>query len=263
MMQNNNHKTSHQPPTIHFGIITLFPDIFDSLNHGITGKAIANRKVMLSYYNLIDFTKTYGKRADDKPYGGGPGMILRYEPIRDAIVQAKKDLGQSTKIIYMSPQGNLLEHSTSKEYARLEENLIIICGRYEGIDQRIIDEFVTCEISLGDYIVSCGDIAAIVFIDSIIRQIEGILGNDESSQSDSLSNGLLEYPQYTRPAKVDGMEVPKVLLDGNHQEIEKWRNEQSIISTWKKRPDLLPKAKLSTVQNHFLSSLQKKNLGDQ
>ena len=217
-----------------FDVLTLFPEMFNCLNESITGRAIKNGKIDINLVNIRDFSNNKHKKVDDTPYGGGAGMVMMPDVVYRAY-QSVKDT--NTKVIYMTPQGRTLDQRKVEKLSK-EEHLIILCGHYEGIDQRVIDKIVDEEISIGDYVLTGGEIPAVVLIDSVSRYVDGVLKKD-SIKEESFSNGLLEYPQYTRPEVFEGEKVPEILLSGNHQEINKWRKEQSFEITKKKRPDLL------------------------
>lgn len=217
-----------------FDVLTLFPEMFEPLRQSIIGKAIEKKLIDLNLVNIRDFSKDKHKKVDDTPYGGGAGMVMRPDVVYDAYQSVKEE---KAKIIYMSPQGKRLNQQIVEKLSK-ESHLIILCGHYEGIDQRVLDEIVDEEISIGDYILTGGEIPAMVLIDSVSRYVEGVLKQD-SIQEESFSNGLLEYPQYTRPEIFEGKSVPEILLSGHHQNIEKWRKERSLEITKKKRPDLL------------------------
>ena len=217
-----------------FDALTLFPEMFEPLRESIIGKAIEKKLINLNLVNIRDFSKDKHKKVDDTPYGGGAGMVMRPDVIYDAYQSVKQE---KAKVIYMSPQGKTLNQQMVEDLSK-ESHLIILCGHYEGIDQRVIDEIVDEEISIGDYVLTGGEIPAMVLIDSVSRYIEGVLKQD-SIQEESFSNGLLEYPQYTRPEIFEGKIVPEILLSGHHQNIEKWRKDRSFEITKKKRPDLL------------------------
>lgn len=220
------------------GIVTLFPDMFRAISEtGITRTAIANGLLQLQFWNPRDFASNKHKAVDDRPYGGGPGMVMQVQPVREAIQAAKKDRPLS-KVIYLSPQGCTLDQKAVCRFAK-EENLIFLTGRYEGIDERLIELEVDEEWSLGDYVLSGGELAAMVMIDAITRWIPGALGNEYSAVEDSFVKGLLDYPHYTRPETIFGLQVPAVLLEGNHKQIARWRLKQQLGRTWKRRPDLL------------------------
>ena len=217
-----------------FDVLTLFPEMFEPLRQSIIGKATEKKLIDLNFINIRDFSKDKHKKVDDTPYGGGAGMIMRPDVVYDAYQSVKEE---KAKVIYMSPQGKTLNQQMIEDLSK-ESHLIILCGHYEGIDQRVLDEIVDEEISIGDYVLTGGEIPAMVLIDSVSRYVEGVLKQD-SIQEESFSNGLLEYPQYTRPEIFNGKAVPEILLSGHHQNIEKWRKERSLEITKKKRPDLL------------------------
>ena len=217
-----------------FDVLTLFPEMFESMKQSIIGKAQEKELIKINLINIRDFSKDKHKKVDDTPYGGGAGMVMMPDVVFDAYKSAKTD---KSKVIYMSPQGKKLNQKMIEELSN-QEHLIILCGHYEGIDQRVLDKIMDEEISIGDYVLTGGEIPAMVLIDSVSRSVEGVLKQD-SIKEESFSNGLLEYPQYTRPEIFEGIKVPEVLLSGNHQNIEKWRKEKSLEITKKKRPDLL------------------------
>ena len=217
-----------------FDVLTLFPEMFEIVHQSIIGKAIEKDLINIQITNIRDFSKDKHKKVDDTPYGGGAGMIMKPDVVYDAYKSVKDE---HAKVIYMSPQGEKLNQKKVEELAK-ESHLIILCGHYEGIDQRVLDKIVDEEISIGDYVLTGGEIPAMVLIDSVSRYVEGVLKED-SIKEESFSNGLLEYPQYTRPEVFEGMKVPEVLLSGHHENIEKWRKEKSLEITRKKRPELL------------------------
>ena len=217
-----------------FDVLTLFPEMFEILNQSIIGKAIEKELIDINLINIRDFSKDKHKKVDDTPYGGGAGMVMKPDVVYDAY-QSIKD--RNAKVIYMSPQGKPLNQKKVEELSK-ENHLIILCGHYEGIDQRVLDKIVDEEISIGDYVLTGGEIPAMVLIDSVSRYVVGVLKED-SIKEESFSNGLLEYPQYTRPEIFEGMKVPEILLSGHHENIEKWRKEKSLEMTKKKRPDIL------------------------
>ena len=237
---------------MNFTFISLFPEIIrSSLNESITKRAIEKSLISFETINPRDYLKTK-ERIDDKVYGGGPGMLLKSEPLMKAIDDATSKFDKSeSKIIYLSPKGKPFTQETAETLA-LEKNIIFICGRYEGIDQRIIDHYVDDEISIGDYVLSGGELPALVVFDAITRNIEGVLGDDSSLEQESFSGGLLEYPQYTRPEKMKLGDVPKELLSGNHAVIEQWRKKQMLGITSSRRKDLLEKIKLSPEEKALL-----------
>ena len=224
-------------------VVTLFPDMFNAITqHGVTGRACEKKLFHLNIWNPRDFTHDNYRTVDDSPYGGGPGMVMKIQPLEDAIVNAKKRQQQlgidKPEVIYLSPQGQRLNHHLVTRLSHAP-GIILLCGRYEGIDERLIERQVDTEISIGDYVLSGGELAAMVLIDCIIRLIPGSLGDPESAHRDSFVNGLLDYPHYTRPESYNGSDVPEVLLSGNHANIHRWRLQQALGKTWLKRPDLL------------------------
>ncbi len=219
-----------------FSILTLFPEMFSALDESIIGRAKENKLIDINVINIRDFSKDKHKKVDDTPYGGGAGMVI----MPDVVYNAYKSINDDkAKVIYLSPQGKVFNQSKVKQLSK-EEHLILLCGHYEGIDQRVIDEIVDEEISIGDYVLTGGELPAMVLIDSISRYIKGVL-SEESIEEESFSDGLLEYPQYTRPEKFLGKEVPEVLKSGHHEKINKWRKEKSLEITRVKRPDLIIK----------------------
>lgn len=219
-----------------FDVLTLFPQMFEPVYQSIIGKAQENKVIDINLIDIRDFSKDKHKKVDDYPYGGGAGMVIR----PDVVYDAYKSINiKSAKTIYLSPQGKVLTQEKVKELSK-EEHIVLLCGHYEGIDQRVLDEIVDEEISIGDYVLTGGELPAMVLIDSVSRYIEGVI-NQESTNEESFSNGLLEYPQYTRPESFLNKKVPEVLLSGHHSNIEKWRHEKSIENTKNKRPELLKK----------------------
>ena len=217
-------------------VLTLFPEMFDALNCSLTGKAREKGLYELSCHNIRDYTLDKHKKCDDTPFGGGAGMVMTPQPIHDCIMAV--DPQHSAKRIYMSPRGKVLTQQFVKELSN-EQHLLLLCGHYEGVDQRVLDLDIDMELSIGDYVLSGGEIPAMVVIDSVLRYVPDVLGNSESTVDESFSQALLEYPQYTRPQEFLGMQVPEVLVSGNHANIEKWRKMQSLEITRKVRPDLL------------------------
>ena len=217
-----------------FDILTLFPEMFAPIEQSIIGRAKEKKLIDINLVNIRDFSNNKHNKVDDTPYGGGAGMVMMPDVVYRAYQSVKSD---NAKVIYMSPPGNTLDQKKVKDLSK-EEHLIILCGHYEGIDQRVIDKIVDEEISIGDYVLTGGEIPAMVLVDSVSRYVDGVLSEDSTSE-ESFSNGLLEYPQYTRPENFEGMKVPEVLLSGHHENIEKWRKEKSYEITKQKRPDLL------------------------
>ena len=217
------------------GVITLFPQMLDTLRSGgITARALEKGLVELSSWNPRDFSDNKYQRVDDRPYGGGPGMVMQVKPLRAAIKQAVGSLGTDTKVIYLSPQGRRLDQA-GVETLLTYKSLLLVAGRYEGIDERIIEHDIDEEWSIGDYVLSGGELAAMVIIDALTRQLPGALGNELSASEDSFVNGLLDHPHYTRPVEIDGQKVPDILLSGNHAEIAKWRHQQALNRTQQRK----------------------------
>ena len=233
---------------MHFHILTLFPEmVCDGLHTSVIGRAADQGLLSIHAVNIRDYTENKHGKVDDYPYGGGAGMLMQSQPVYDAYkaVADKIDSGTSkVRVIYLSPQGKLFTQQMASELAK-EENLIFLCGHYEGIDERVLEEIVTDEVSIGNYVLTGGELAAMVMIDAISRLVPGVLGNQDSGVAESLEGSLLEYPQYSRPEYWHGKQVPAVLMSGHHANIARWRREQSIVRTAKKRPELLEKAQLS------------------
>jgi len=225
-------------------ILTLFPEMFEPiLGTSILGRAKEKGILTINPINIREFAKNKHRQTDDYPYGGGPGMVMSPQPLFDAFYHVL-DGSPDAKVIYFTPQGKTLNQEMAKEYAR-QSHLVLLCGHYEGVDQRVIDRFVDEEISIGDYVLTGGELPSMVFIDCVSRLIPGVLGSDLSAQDESFSNGLLEYPHYTRPQTYEGMSVPEVLLSGHHEKIDRWRKKESLRNTLIKRPDLLEGADLT------------------
>ncbi|MCD7865679.1 MAG: tRNA (guanosine(37)-N1)-methyltransferase TrmD [Clostridiales bacterium] len=228
-----------------FHILTLFPEMVrQGLETSIIGNAVRKGIVELDPVNIRDYTADRHKKVDDYPYGGGAGMVMQAQPVYDAWQAVAASVGYQPRCIYLTPQGRRFDQSMAKELAG-EEDLILLCGHYEGVDERVLEEIVTDQVSIGDYVLTGGELPAMVMVDAISRMIPGVLTNDESGSTESLEGGLLEYPQYSRPAEWMGREVPQVLLSGDHQKIEEWRHEQSVLRTLRYRPELLESADLS------------------
>ncbi len=236
---------------MNFKVITLFPEIVLSLaKFGVVGRAIENKLASLEVLNPRDFSSDPNRRVDDRPYGGGPGMVMQFEPLQKTIQKTQENTN-SSRVICLSAQGKPFQHT---DVGRLNAyaNLILLAGRYEGIDERLIDAEVDEEISIGDIVVSGGELPAMLMLDALIRHIPGALGHDESAQQDSFVDGLLDCPHYTRPESINELSVPKVLLGGDHQAIQKWREKQSLGRTFQRRPDLIEKLELTDEQNALL-----------
>ncbi|BDA61555.1 tRNA (guanosine(37)-N1)-methyltransferase TrmD [Shewanella xiamenensis] len=235
------------------GVITLFPDMFRAVtDFGVTGRAVKNGLLELHTWNPRDFTHDRHSTVDDRPYGGGPGMLMMVQPLRDAIHAAKAAAGEEAKVIYLSPQGRKLDQQGVTELAK-SSRLILVCGRYEGIDERIIQTEVDEEWSVGDYVLSGGELPAMTLIDAVSRLVPGVLGKQASAEQDSFSDGLLDCPHYTRPESLDGLDVPAVLLSGNHEQIRLWRLQQSLGRTFLRRPELFENLALTDEQSTLLA----------
>jgi tRNA (guanine37-N1)-methyltransferase len=229
-------------------LITLFPEMFNAItDYGISGRAVNQGLLEISSFDPRDFTDDPHATVDDRPYGGGPGMVMMIEPLRKAISAAKDWIQGEPLVVYLSPQGKVLQQIAVNQFAT-QQSLILIAGRYEGIDERLIELEVDQEWSIGDYVLSGGELPAMVFIDALIRQLPGALGHKESASQDSFADGILDCPHYTRPDKYEGLDVPEVLLSGNHEKIRQWRLKQSLLRTKQRRPDLLDKLELNDEQ---------------
>ena len=240
-----------------FAVVSIFPEMFSALTeYGVTGRAIDKGLIEVELFNPRDFTHDKHRTVDDRPFGGGPGMVMKVQPLVDAIAAAKEFAGLGAKVIYMSPQGRPLTQQGVQQLSQYS-NLVLVAGRYEGIDQRVIDTLIDEEWSLGDYVLSGGELAAMTFIDAISRLIPEVLGHELSAVEDSFTDGLLDCPHYTRPEVYDDLSVPSVLLSGNHKEIHKWRLTQALGKTWLQRPDLLEKLELSEEQQILLEEFKK------
>lgn len=238
---------------MHLGVITLFPEMLNAVTEfGVTGRAVSKGQLTLRSWNPRDFTTDKHRTVDDRPYGGGPGMVMKVEPLLKAIHAAKKELEQPVKVIYLSPQGKRLDQSALNQLAK-QSSLILVAGRYEGIDERLIQKEIDEEWSIGDYVLSGGELAAMVMIDGMARLLPGVLGDAESAVQDSFMDGLLDHPHYTRPEKLNNESVPATLLGGDHEAIRKWRLKQSLGRTWLRRPDLLTDKTLSAEQKALLA----------
>ena len=234
-----------------FDILTLFPEMFEPIKQSIIGRAVENNLIDINITNIRDFSKDKHKKVDDTIYGGGAGMLIKPNVVYDSFCSVKSD---KSKVIYMSPQGKVLCQEKVEELSK-EEHLIILCGHYEGIDNRVLDKIVDEEISIGDYVLTGGEIPAMVLIDSVSRYIDGVLSN-ASTEEESFSKGILEYPQYTRPEIFEGMEVPEVLKSGHHENIKKWRRKEALKNTFYKRPELLEKQDLTEEERKEIETLK-------
>lgn len=244
-------------------IITLFPGMFDALTEfGITSRAINNRHLALRYWNPRDFTEDRHRTVDDRPYGGGPGMVMKTEPLERALDDIIQKHDDRRPVICLSPQGRRLDHKQVIDLTQ-HSGLILLAGRYEGIDERFITSRVDLELSIGDFVLTGGELPAMVLVDAIARQLEGVLGNEQSAKADSFVDGLLDCPHYTRPEEYKGQIVPEVLLSGDHAAIERWRMKQSLGRTWLRRPDMLDKADLNEEQQLLLNEFKHEHDGSQ
>ena len=236
-------------------ILTLFPQmVLDGLRTSILGRAEEKGILSLEAVNIRDFSENKHNRVDDAPYGGGAGLVMQPGPVYSAYRSVADKLSKQPRVIYLTPQGRVFHQSMAEELSK-EEDLIFLCGHYEGIDERVLEMIVTDNISIGDYVLTGGELAAMVVIDSIARLVPGVLHNDESAEFETFHDSLLEYPQYTRPEEFMGKKVPQVLLSGHHGNVDKWRREQSVIRTAKARPDLLAKAELTEKEKELLKTL--------
>ncbi len=233
-------------------VLTLFPEMFNSLNYSIIGRAIDSSLISINYINIRDFSQDKHNRVDDYPYGGGPGMVMKPGPIYRALESVKT---KDSRVVYLTPKGKVFNQSIANELSS-EQHLVLLCGHYEGIDNRIIEHYIDDEISIGDYVLTGGEIASMVVIDSVARLIPGVLGKDESYIDESHYNGLLEYPQYTRPRIFNGSEVPDVLISGNHKKIDEWRKKQSLKVTYLNRIDLLNMKSFSEEEKKLLNEIK-------
>ena len=230
---------------MNFHVLTLFPEMIEQGMHtSIIGRAIAGGYLSIDAINIRDYAFNKHQKVDDYPYGGGAGMLMQAEPVYLAYESVQKKLGYRPRVVYLTPQGEVFHQTMAKELAK-EKDLVFLCGHYEGIDERVLDEIVTDYVSIGDYVLTGGELPAMVMMDSLSRMVPGVLSNQESGETESFAENLLEYPQYSRPEEWHGQKVPPVLLSGHHANIEAWRREQSILRTAKRRPDLLKKADLT------------------
>lgn len=235
------------------GVISLFPEMFRAITeHGVTGRAVKSGLLQIECWNPRDFTHDKHRTVDDRPYGGGPGMLMMVQPLRDAIHVAKQAAGDGAKVVYLSPQGRKLTQAGVTELAT-NQKLILVAGRYEGIDERVIQTEVDEEWSIGDYVLSGGELPAMTLIDAVSRLVPGVLGDQASAEQDSFTDGLLDHPHYTRPELLDGLAVPEALTSGNHEVIRRWRLKQSLGRTWQRRPELINNLALTDEQESLLA----------
>jgi tRNA (guanine37-N1)-methyltransferase len=235
-----------------FDVLTLFPEMFNAIDYGIIGKAKKKKIISLKFWNPRDYADGTYHKVDDSSYGGGPGMVMMVKPLRSAIQAIRQDDKQMTEIIYLTPQGKLLDHSMIMDLST-KSNLLFVAGRYEGIDERLMIIEPGLEISIGDYVLSGGELAAMVIIDAITRQLPGVISNKDVVTRDSFVQGLLDYPHYTKPDLIDGLKVPEVLLSGDHDKIDHYRKKEALGRTWLKRPDLLKKIELTATDRILLN----------
>lgn len=239
-----------------YHVLTLFPEmILQGLGTSIIGRALEKESISLEAVDIREYTVNKHKKVDDTPYGGGAGMVMQAQPVYDAYQALEKKIGYRPRVIYLTPQGSVFNQRMAQEFAG-EQDLVFLCGHYEGIDERVLEEIVTDYVSIGDYVLTGGELPAMVLIDAISRLVPGVLKNEESAQFESFHDNLLEYPQYSRPEEWMGKKVPPVLLSGHHAKIEEWRREQSIRRTCERRPDLLEHARLSERDQKFLNNLR-------
>jgi len=245
-----------------FGVVTLFPEMIQALTgQGVSGRAVKQEKVSVTCWNPRDYAYDNYQTVDDRPYGGGPGMLMKIQPLKDAIHAAKAAAGEGAKVIYMSPQGRKLDQEGVLELAQ-HDKLILVAGRYEGIDERLIEAEIDEEWSVGDFVLSGGELPAMTLMDAVIRLVPGVLGHELSAQQDSFMDGLLDCPHYTRPEVYEGEAVPEVLLSGNHEKIRQWRLKQALGRTWQRRPDLLAELELTTEQRKLLTEYLDENAAE-
>lgn len=235
-----------------FYILTLFPEmVANGLNTSIIGRAAEAGLLQIEAVNIRDYSANKHQKVDDYPYGGGAGMLMQAQPVYDAWRSVVERSGKKPRCVYVTPQGRTFTQQDAKEFAK-EEELILLCGHYEGIDERVLEEIVTDYMSIGDYVLTGGELPAMVMVDAVSRMVPGVLGNEESGSFESFEGNLLEYPQYSRPEEWNGRKVPPVLLSGHHKNIEQWRRQQSILLTGRRRPDLLEKAELTEEERNWL-----------
>ena len=242
---------------MHYHVLTLFPEMIEQgMGTSIMGRAMEQGLIRLTATNIRDFSTNKHMKVDDYPYGGGAGMVMQAEPVYGAWKQVTESIGYKPRVIYLTPQGKVFQQSMVEDFAR-EQDLVFLCGHYEGIDERVLEEVVTDYVSIGDYVLTGGELPALVMMDAISRFVPGVLNNEESAEFDSFHDNLLEYPQYSRPETWHDKKVPEVLMSGHHANIEKWRREQSVIRTAKNRPDLLEKAELTDKERILAAQIQK------
>lgn len=241
---------------MNFHVLTLFPEMInDGVNTSITGRAISKGLISVNAVNIRDFAGNKYGQVDDYPYGGGAGMVMQPGPVYRSYESIKEKIGYKPRVIYLTPQGKVFNQSMAEEFAE-EKDLVFLCGHYEGIDERVLEMIVTDNVSIGDYVLTGGELPSMVMIDAISRLVPGVLNNDVSAEFESFNDNLLEYPQYTRPAEFMGKEVPPILLSGNHPKVDEWRRQQSILRTMERRPDLMEDANLTSADKKYIRSLE-------
>jgi tRNA (guanine37-N1)-methyltransferase len=242
---------------VHFDVISLFPEMVATIaEFGVVGRAQRRDLITLDFENPRDHTSDVHRTVDDRPYGGGPGMVMKYEPLAGAVQAARERSPEGSPVVYLSPQGRVFNQATAQRYAALP-GLILLAGRYEGVDERLIESHVDEELSVGDFVLSGGEVPAMAVIDAVVRLLPGVLGDDESAAQDSFMEGLLDHPHYTRPEIIDGRNVPDVLLSGDHAEIARWRTKQALGRSYLRRPDLVEKLELNDEQQLLLDEFLK------
>lgn len=242
---------------MHFGVVSLFPEMVGTIGeYGVVGRARQRDLITLEIENPRDHTSNVHRTVDDRPYGGGPGMVMKFEPVAAALQAAKDKLPEGCPLVYLSPQGQVFDQAMAKTFSELP-GLVLLAGRYEGIDERLLESHIDKEVSLGDFVLSGGEIAAMAVIDAVVRLLPGVLGDDESAAQDSFMEGLLDYPHFTRPEEISGRKVPDVLLSGDHAEIARWRNKQALGRSYLRRPDLIEKLDLNDEQQLLLDEFLK------
>lgn len=234
-----------------FDVVTLFPEMFDALRAGVTGRALTRGLAELRLWNPRDYTHDVHRTVDDRPYGGGPGMVMKVEPLRDAVAAAREQAPGGARVAYVTPQGRRFDQAAVRELAR-REGIILVAGRYEGVDERLIEDCIDEEWSIGDYVLSGGELPVMVLMDAVIRLLPGVLGHEDSATEDSYMDGLLDCPHYTRPEVIAGMPVPEVLLSGDHAAVRRWRLQQALGRTWVRRPELLAMRELTDEERRLL-----------
>ena len=242
---------------MHIGVVSLFPEMVSTIaDYGVVGRARQRELVTLEFENPRDFADDTHRTVDDRPFGGGPGMVMKFEPLAEALQAAKASSPEGSPVVYLSPQGEVFDQAVATRFASLP-GMILLAGRYEGVDERLIESHVDEEVSIGDFVLSGGEVAAMVVIDAVVRLLPGVLGDDESAAQDSFVEGLLDCPHYTRPEVVDGRAAPPVLLSGDHARIARWRHKQALGRTYLRRPDLLDRLELSDEQRELLDEFLK------